>query len=132
MAKNKRKYVRVGLRASTTCSLLDPSGVGSRTLEVTISDLSAGGAALIAAEPVVVGQPVRIVIAQDEPPIDIAVIGSVIRADVRSADGQYRFAVRFAAIGDHERVALTRFVLKAARTSGQGADLIVPGARVGD
>lgn len=128
MVKNKRKFIRVDLQASSTCSLLDPSGVGGRTLDVTIADLSAGGAALVGGEPVVVGQPVRLAIRRSDPEIDIVVIGTVIRADVRASDGTYRFAVRFAALGDLERVTLTRFVLKAARSSGQGADLIVRAA----
>lgn len=126
--KNRRKFIRVGLQTSTTCSLLDPSGVGNRTIDVTLVDLSAGGAALVATEPIVVGQPVRLLVHATNPEIDIAVIGTVVRADARAADGQYRFAVRFVALGDAERVELTRFVLRAARTNGQGADLIVPGA----
>jgi c-di-GMP-binding flagellar brake protein YcgR len=128
MVKNKRRFIRVGLQTSTTCSLLDPSGVGNRAIDVTLVDLSAGGAALVATEPAVVGRPVRLAVHSANPEIDITVIGTVVRADARAADGQYRFAVRFVALPDPERVALTRFVLKAARTNGQGADLIVPGA----
>lgn len=126
MAKNRRKFIRVGLRTQATCALLDPTGVGARTLEVTLVDLSAGGAGLVASEPVVIGQPVRLHVVSSDPELDIVVIGTVVRADARSSDGSYRFAIQFAALGDHERVTLTRFVLKAARTSGQGSDRIVP------
>jgi PilZ domain len=125
---NKRKYIRVHLDLSVSCSLLDPSGVSDRRLEAILTDLSAGGAKLVATEPIIAGQPMRLTLRSAEPALDITVIGTIVRIDPKSPEGAFPFSVRFATLGDAERVALTRYVLRAARTRGQGADRIVPGA----
>ncbi|MBM3677268.1 MAG: PilZ domain-containing protein [Actinobacteria bacterium] len=127
MAKNLGQHVRVALGTPASCALLDPSGSSDRSLDVTLVDLSAGGALITAGEALLAGRPLRLAIRSTDPPIDLAVIGTVVRAETRATDGAFRAGIRFT-VGDPERVALTRFVLKAARTTGQGSTLVLPAA----
>lgn len=125
MGKNRRKYVRVNLGTSTALSLLDPSRISDRVLDVTLIDLSAGGAQIVATESILNGQPIRLAIRSTEPPIELNVIGRIVRADMKAPDGTFRCAIHFSTMSDADRVTVTRFVLRAARTTGQGADRIV-------
>ena len=125
MPRNHRKFMRVNIGSTTSMGLLDPTGIADRTLDVTLVNLSAGGAQIVANESILTSQPIRLGVKSADPPLEMNVIGRVIRADMKAADGTFRCGIKFSTMSDADRVTLTRFVLRLALKTGQGADRIV-------
>jgi c-di-GMP-binding flagellar brake protein YcgR len=126
MSRERRKFVRVALEMASSCSFLDASGLPKNVSQVTILDLSAGGAKIQTREPLVPGAPVRLHVHGEDPAIDVNVLARALRVD-RQADGSVAAGLEFVALQPPDRVQLTRFVLTAARKSGQGGERVMGG-----
>lgn len=120
MPREQRKYLRTELSLPADCIVLDEAGITARTHDVTVLDLSAGGARIEATEALMPGMSIRLMLKHDDPEIDTTPLARILRT-APTPDGTHIAAMEFVGLDTNDRVAITRFVLITARRSGQGA-----------
>lgn len=125
--REQRKFMRVELSLPVDCFAVDAQGVSGPAIRATLVDLSAGGARLLLDGPVPLGAAMRLQITCAEPSLAISVLGTAVRSLRREAGG-FDLGVRFVALPQEQRVALTRFVLAHARATGQRSAPVTPAA----
>ena len=111
------------------CYALEENGVRARAFDVTVLNLSAGGAYIRAREQAWPPQTVVLRLQSEDGTIDINAHARVVRSGERAADGgSYLWALQFESLDMPTRSALSRFVFAQAKKLGQAAYLIVPGS----
>lgn len=126
--KNRRHHFRVDLEVHATCYALEDNGVRARAFDVTVLNLSAGGAYVRSREQAWPPQTVVLRLQSEDGTIDVNAHARVVRSGQRSdGDGSYLWALQFESLDLPTRSALSRFVFGQAKKLGQAADLIVPG-----
>lgn len=119
MKRERRRYLRVPVELRVETSILDPAGLPLKTFEARATDVSAGGVRLVLPEPLWVGCSLRLHLVHDHPRLDLPLLGSVVRTE-RLEGSAHGAGIEFVAVSGPERIALTRFVLALARSTGHG------------
>lgn len=116
--------MRVELMLPVECFAIDQKGIAGPAVRAELHDVSGGGARLALDGPVALGAAMRIALRCDEPPVDLALLATVVRCNRRDTGG-FDIGVQFVALPAPERVALTRFVLARARATGQRSGAVM-------
>lgn len=126
--KNRRHHFRVDLEVPATCYALEDDGVRARGFEVTVLNLSAGGAFVRSREQAWPPQMVVLRLQSEDGAIDVNAHARVVRSGQRDeADGSFLWALEFEALDLPTRSGISRFVFAQAKRLGQAAERIVAG-----